>query len=181
MRRARADARARGSVARPRERAGRRRRAIDFGTDCYTGRVDEQCTFCRILARELPKVFLDERPNAVVFLDRNQAARGHLLIVPRHHVTTWDELDEATAIEIATLSLRWARILRATLGVTAYNLLMNNGAAAGQDTMHAHLHVTPRVAGDGYYQFGGKVVVPAEDEVRALEASLLAAAAEMLA
>jgi histidine triad (HIT) family protein len=136
------------------------------------------CTFCRILRGELPKVFVEDGRHAVAFLDRNQAARGHLLIVARAHVASWHELDEATISEMALMSHRWSRRLTTVLHVQAYNLLVNNGAAAGQDVMHAHLHLTPRVTGDGYYEFGYKVTRLAEDEVHALEALLIGAAGE---
>ena len=49
-----------------------------------------------------------------------------------------------------------------------YNLLMNNGAAAGQDIPHAHLHVTPRSTGDGYYRVGGAAEVLDDGEAAAL-------------
>jgi diadenosine tetraphosphate (Ap4A) HIT family hydrolase len=45
---------------------------------------------------------------------------------------------------------------------------MNNGPAAGQDVFHAHLHITPRSMGDGYYRFGGKHEVLADDAALAL-------------
>jgi histidine triad (HIT) family protein len=136
------------------------------------------CTFCRILRGELPMVFVEEGRNAVAFLDRNQAARGHILVVARAHVANWHELDEATVVEMSLLSHRWSRRLTTVLDVQAYNLLVNNGAAAGQDVMHAHLHVTPRVTGDGYYEFGNQVTQLAGDELRALEALLIGAARE---
>jgi histidine triad (HIT) family protein len=136
------------------------------------------CTFCRILRGELPKVFVEEGRNAVAFLDRNQAARGHILVVARAHVANWHELDEDTVVEMSLLSHRWSRRLTTVLDVQAYNLLVNNGAAAGQDVMHAHLHVTPRVTGDGYYEFGNQVTQLAGDELRALEALLIGAARE---
>jgi histidine triad (HIT) family protein len=67
-------------------------------------------------------------------------------------------------------------VLVEELRVDAYNLLMNNGVAAGQDVHHAHLHITPRSPGDGYYAFGGKHFVPPVDDVQQLEAQLMAAA-----
>jgi histidine triad (HIT) family protein len=53
-----------------------------------------------------------------------------------------------------------------------YNLLINNGVAAGQDVSHVHLHITPRSAGDRYYEFGGGHRVLSDDEVAALGAEL---------
>jgi histidine triad (HIT) family protein len=109
-------------------------------------------------------------------LDRNQAARGHVLVIGKQHVAAWDELDEPTVMEMAALARRWAARLREALGVRAYNLLVNCGPDAGQDVMHAHLHVTPRVAGDGYYMFGGKQEVLAAADMEAIASTLRARA-----
>jgi diadenosine tetraphosphate (Ap4A) HIT family hydrolase len=104
----------------------------------------------------------------VVILDRNQAARGHLLIIPKSHVSLWHELEVAAALEMTTLAHAWARTVVEALRPDGYNLLLNAGAAAGQDVFHAHLHVTPRSRGDGYYVFGGKLDVPTLEDARAL-------------
>jgi histidine triad (HIT) family protein len=126
------------------------------------------CTFCRVLRGELPKTLLDEREHGVVLLDRNQAARGHLLVLPRRHVALWHELDLAEAVQMAALAHAWAGTLVEALRPEGYNLLVNAGAAAGQDVFHAHLHITPRTAGDGYYRFGGDIRVATADEARGL-------------
>ena len=133
------------------------------------------CTFCRILEGRFEGTVLEDGEHGVVILDRNQAARGHLLIIPRRHVTLWHELEPAVVAEMTAMAHRWARVLVETLRPDGYNLLMNNGAAAGQDVPHAHLHITPRWAGDGYYRFGGKVEVLAEEDVVALVTALRAA------
>jgi len=133
------------------------------------------CTFCRILEGRFEGTVLEDGEHGVVILDRNQAARGHLLIIPRRHVTLWHELEPAVVAEMTAMAHRWARVLVETLRPDGYNLLMNNGAAAGQDVPHAHLHVTPRWTGDGYYRFGGKVEVLAEEDVVALVTALRAA------
>jgi histidine triad (HIT) family protein len=126
------------------------------------------CTFCRIVHGELTKTLVDEGPHCLVILDRNQAARGHLLIIPRRHVTLWHELEPEVVTEMTEKAHRWAAVLAETLRPDGYNLLMNNGGAAGQDVPHAHLHITPRSSGDGYYRFGGRHEVLAGDDASAL-------------
>jgi histidine triad (HIT) family protein len=131
-----------------------------------------ECTFCRVLRGELPKTLVEEGEHCAVILDRNQSARGHLLVIPKRHVALWHELDLPTAVEMAALAHAWVRTLVEALRPDGYNLLLNGGAAAGQDVFHAHLHITPRAAGDGYYRFGGKVHVASVDEAGALGALL---------
>lgn len=126
------------------------------------------CAFCRLFAGELPHVLVDEAEHCAVVLDRNQAARGHLLVIAKQHVALWHELEPAAVIEMAALAHRWAGVLVEALRPDGYNLLMNNGAAAGQDVFHAHLHITPRATGDGYYRYGGGHEVLAERDAAAL-------------
>lgn len=126
------------------------------------------CTFCRIVAGDLQSTRLDEGEQCLVILDRNQAARGHMLVVPRAHVMLWHELEAMVAAEMAAKAHDWARALVEALRPDGYNLLVNNGAAAGQDVSHVHLHITPRSAGDRYYEFGGNHRVLSEDEAAAL-------------
>jgi diadenosine tetraphosphate (Ap4A) HIT family hydrolase len=72
------------------------------------------------------------------------------------HVTLWHELDAKVAAEIAANVHSWARTLVQALRPDGYNVLINNGVAAGQDVSHVHVHITPRSAGDGYYEFGDR-------------------------
>jgi histidine triad (HIT) family protein len=130
--------------------------------------METDCVFCRILRGELPKTLVDESEHCLVMLDRNQAARGHLLVISKPHVALWHELDSHVVAEMTSKAHRWARVMVEALSPDGYNLLMNNGPAAGQDVFHAHLHITPRTAGDGYYRYGGNHQVLAADEAAAL-------------
>jgi histidine triad (HIT) family protein len=130
------------------------------------------CTFCRIVAGDLQSTLLDEGERCLVILDRNQAARGHMLVIPRLHVVLWHELEAIVAAEMAAKAHGWARALVEALRPDGYNVLINNGVAAGQDVSHVHLHITPRSAGDHYYEFGGDHRVLSDEEVAALGAEL---------
>jgi histidine triad (HIT) family protein len=134
--------------------------------------MGSECTFCRILQGELGKTLVDEGDHCLVILDRNQAARGHLLVIPKQHATLWHELAPPVVAEMTVMAHRWAGALVEALRPDGYNLLMNNGAAAGQDVFHAHLHITPRSAGDRYYQFGGHHQLLSDDDASALGALL---------
>jgi histidine triad (HIT) family protein len=130
--------------------------------------MTSDCTFCRVVRGELGKTLVDEGEHTLVILDRNQAARGHLLVIPRQHVVLWHELEREVVAEMAAMAHRWAGVLVEALGPEGYNLLVNNGSVAGQDVFHVHLHITPRAAEDGYYRFGGGRQVLAEADAAAL-------------
>ena len=106
------------------------------------------CVFCKIISGELPAVKVYEDEYVVAFLDINPANPGHTLVVPKRHVERLEELepDEAQALLYAAARLAPA-IVRA-VGAEGYNILMNIGAAAGQEIAHLHLHIIPRFSSD---------------------------------
>lgn len=134
-----------------------------------------ECIFCKIIAGEMPAFFVHEDECAVVFLDVDQGARGHLLIVPREHRALWHEQDAATIGHLGLLAAQWAEPTMAAVGAEGYNLLQNNSAAAGQEVRHVHLHLIPRWQGDGYFRGGSRHRRADAEELRAT-ASLLKAA-----
>jgi len=110
--------------------------------------VSVACVFCKIVRGELPSVKVYEDEYVVAFLDINPANQGHTLVVPKRHVERLEELepDEAQALLYAAARLAPA-VLRA-VGAEGYNVVMNIGAAAGQEISHLHLHIIPRFTGD---------------------------------
>lgn len=102
------------------------------------------CLFCRIATGELPAEIVHQTPAAVAFLDRNPAARGHVLIVPRTHAASLPELD-AGAVEGFFLAVRDVmRKVDAAFHPAGMNVGWNHGAGAGQEVFHLHVHVIPR-------------------------------------
>jgi histidine triad (HIT) family protein len=107
------------------------------------------CIFCKIVAGELPahKVYEDEE--TLAFLDIRPSSRGHTLVVPKQHAAGLDDIgpESLTATTLAAQAV--ARQLRSKLQPDGLNMIQNNGAAAGQEVFHYHLHLLPRWAGDG--------------------------------
>mgnify|MGYP005846984271 CR=1 FL=1 len=120
---------------------------------------DPACIFCRIAAGEIPCHRVHEDDHVLAFLDVGPLSRGHTLVIPKaHHVTLADmppELAGRCAQVAATLGPAIARAVNAP----GWNLLQNNGPAAGQVVMHVHFHLIPRTEGDalGYRWPAGKL------------------------
>jgi len=108
-----------------------------------------ECVFCRIIGRELPAKVVSSSPAAVAFLDVAPLAPGHLLVVPREHARHLHELPAAGLSGLAAELPKLAAALLQVTGADGYNLLQNNGAAAGQVVEHVHFHMIPRRPGDG--------------------------------
>ncbi len=109
------------------------------------------CTFCRILRRELEASFVAEDDLAVAFMDLRPINPGHVLVVPRQHAALVGELDDASAETMWRLARRCAAALRLSgLRLEGLNFFLADGEAAGQEVFHTHLHVIPRSRGDGF-------------------------------
>jgi len=80
---------------------------------------------------------------------------GHVLIVPRRHVASWFEATAAERDEMLRLADDARRIVVEKHRPDAFNLGINDGAAAGQSVPHVHLHLIPRYAGDVREPRGG--------------------------
>ena len=112
---------------------------------------DAGCTFCRIVAGKEQASFVAQGADALAFLDLHPITEGHTLVVPRRHAASIGELDEVTAVATWSVARRVAAALRSSgLRCEGVNFFLADGAAAGQEVFHAHLHVIPRWPGDGF-------------------------------
>jgi len=110
----------------------------------------DPCVFCRILAGELPSSPVLDGDLVVAFLDIHPWNPGHTLVVPRRHVESFTELSPNEVEQMALCGQRIATALKRGLDeCEAVTVSLADGAAAGQDVPHTHLHVVPRRTGDG--------------------------------
>ena len=109
------------------------------------------CPFCAIVAGRLPSSQVYSDDDVVAFLDIRPVTTGHLLVVPRAHVASLAGLDEHAAARIFISAQRLAAAVRGSgLPCEGVNLFLADGAVAGQEVFHVHLHVLPRTTGDGF-------------------------------
>src|SRR5262245_55842722 len=116
------------------------------------------CVFCQILANEAPASVVFESALVVAFLDVRPASAGHTLVVPRRHAESFTELTPAEVADLAICGQRVAAALkRGAVPCDGITFTLADGAAAGQDVPHAHLHVIPRQSADGLgWRAGGR-------------------------
>jgi histidine triad (HIT) family protein len=110
---------------------------------------DEPTIFGRILDGELPchRVYEDE--HVLAFLDINPVSRGHTLVISKQRVPSLQDLDDDTAAAIGRVIPRLCRAIARVTGTDDLNVLVNNGARAGQEVMHVHVHLIPRTEEHG--------------------------------
>lgn len=110
---------------------------------------DDNCIFCKLANGEIPAATLYEDDDFRVILDAGPAAKGHALILPKEHYANLYELDDEVAAKVLPLAKKMITKLTDILGCDGYNLVQNNGEAAGQTVFHFHLHMIPRYKDDG--------------------------------
>ncbi len=99
------------------------------------------CLFCKIIAGEIPstKVYEDEKVYA--FRDINPQAPVHVIVVPKMHIASANEITEENADCVAACLQAMPKIAKAEGLEDGYRIINNCGAAAGQTVMHLHFHL----------------------------------------
>ena len=105
------------------------------------------CTFCRIVAGQLPATVVLDEPDLLAFLDTKPVFPGHVLLAPKRHVRTFAELPEGEVGRFAQTAQRLERAVETGLDVPGSMVLVNN--VVSQSVPHLHLHVIPRRPKDG--------------------------------
>jgi len=108
------------------------------------------CIFCNIAAGTLKAEIVFESPQAVAFLDKYPVARGHVVVIPRVHAATLNELPDELVGGLFLAVKSVMRKLAATLHPLRMNIGWNHGRDAGQHVFHLHVHVLPRYSPGGY-------------------------------
>jgi histidine triad (HIT) family protein len=110
---------------------------------------DPDCIFCKIVAGAIPchKVFEDD--HVLALLDVGPLSRGHTLVIPKAHHTTLGDMPGDLAGRCLAVAAQLGPRIAAAVEAPGWNVLQNNGTAAGQVVMHVHLHIIPRREGDG--------------------------------
>ena len=109
---------------------------------------DENCIFCKLANGDIPTATLYEDDDFRVILDAGPASKGHALILPKEHYANLYELDDELAAKVMVLAKKMITKLTDVLGCDGYNIVQNNGEAAGQTVFHLHMHLIPRYDGD---------------------------------
>jgi histidine triad (HIT) family protein len=107
--------------------------------------------FQKIIDREIPAEIVYEDDYILAILDIKPANHGHTLVIPKQAFTDALSGDAETLARMMVVGQKIALALTHTLACDGVNLIMNNGEAAGQEVMHAHLHVIPRFYDDGIF------------------------------
>lgn len=100
------------------------------------------CLFCKILSGDIPADIVYESETAIAFRDINPQAPTHLVIIPRKHIATINDMVEEDEVLVGSLYSA-AREIAAAEGIAedGFRAVMNCNEGAGQTVFHIHLHL----------------------------------------
>ena len=105
---------------------------------------DDNCIFCKLANGVFPTNSIYEDEDFNVILDASPATKGHALILPKEHYANMFEIDDDILAKATKLAKKIMTHEKEILGCDGYNLVQNNGEAAGQTVFHFHMHLIPR-------------------------------------
>ena len=108
------------------------------------------CVFCDIVSGVAPASIVYEDDLVAAFLDLYPVNPGHTLVIPKRHVADLQSCSSGVMGELFVRAQGVASAVVRATGATGFNVWTANGADAGQEIFHLHLHVLPRFRDDEF-------------------------------
>ncbi|MCC6551020.1 MAG: HIT family protein [Ignavibacteriaceae bacterium] len=102
------------------------------------------CIFCQIIERNAPAEILYETDTVISFLDILPVNFGHTLVVPKGHFRDLTEVPQEIIGDLFSIVKRLSPVIIGAVQAEGFNIIGNNGSAAGQTVFHCHIHIIPR-------------------------------------
>ena len=119
---------------------------------------NDDCIFCKIIAKEIPSKILYQNNDTIAFLDIFPISQGHTIVIPKNHYTNLQTIPMDELHEVMETVKIVSNLIYNNLNIDGYNILQNNYKAAGQVINHFHIHIIPRSSADGKF----KLLIPRE-------------------
>ncbi len=104
--------------------------------------MNTECIFCKIISKQLPSTVVYEDTNFIVIKDINPQAPIHLLVIPKQHISSLNEISNENKQNLSDI---WEVIKTVASNLqfdkTGYRTVINTGKSAGQEVQHLHVHV----------------------------------------
>ena len=109
----------------------------------------KDCLFCEIVNGNISARIVAQNDNAIAFLDAFPLSIGHTLIIPKRHYSKVQDMDKIYSSSTFDLLRNVTAAVEEVAGTKASTIAIHNGAEAGQEISHVHIHIIPRTANDG--------------------------------
>lgn len=104
--------------------------------------VNDDCIFCKIVAGKIPAEKIYEDTDCLVFKDINPKAPTHLLVIPKEHFASVNDIPASKMDIMGKLFAVVQKVTKKTgVDTTGYRTIINHGPSAGQEVFHLHLHI----------------------------------------
>ena len=113
--------------------------------------IKDDCIFCKMVSGQVPVTKIYEDEIVLAFLDIGPVSDGHTLVIPKQHFEKLHDCPPQLLGQVGSCLGRIARAVAVAMNSDGYNVLCNNGRAAGQLVEHLHFHIIPRNSGDGVF------------------------------
>lgn len=110
------------------------------------------CIFCEIAAKSSEAEIVFENEKYIAFLDINPVNYGHTLVMPKKHFDNFLTVPVEDMKELTKLTQYLSGAIKRALKADGFNVISNNGTAAGQSVFHFHYHIIPRYENDLHMQ-----------------------------
>lgn len=115
--------------------------------------MTDNCLFCGIVKDDIEASLVYEDELTLAFMNLRQGNPGHVLVIPKAHIETIDELDLELASALFRTVVKVAQGIKLALHPDGMNVWQSNGTAAGQEIPHIHFHLFPRELNDNRVRF----------------------------
>jgi histidine triad (HIT) family protein len=115
--------------------------------------ADEDCIFCKIVAKQAPASLVYEDEAVMSFLDIRPLNLGHTQVIPKAHFADIFEIPVELLSRVHAVAKHVAPAIKKAAGSDGISIIQQNGKAAGQDIFHLHVHVVPRFDGQKLPRF----------------------------
>ena len=111
----------------------------------------DDCLFCKMVAGQIPVTKIYEDEDVLAFLDIGPISDGHTLVIPKQHFEKLHDCPPELLGRVGSQLGKIAGAVAAAMNSDGYNVLCNNGRAAGQLVEHLHFHIIARRNGDALF------------------------------
>ncbi len=112
----------------------------------------DDCIFCKMVLGRIPVTKIYEDETVLAFLDIGPLSEGHTLVIPKQHFERLHDCPSEILGQVGFCLGKIAKAITEAVNSDGYNVLCNNGRAAGQLVNHLHFHIIPRNDGDGLFR-----------------------------
>ena len=131
-----------------------------------------QCPYCQMIEEKDQHIIIYEDEHTLAILNPMPASLGHILVLPKQHHTILEQLHDPLAGHLLIVASKLSAVLFDVLG-GGTNVLVNNGAGAGQTIPHVAIHIIPRQDGDNI-QLTWQPKDISQEELAEVESEILA-------